>query len=336
MMLSKLKLACWVLAGALGAGLAAYVYDGYRKIQSDKVFDQDSVRVLLESVKEPPPPRDEIVSYDNVRAHWQKLDWTGKPPVKPVEVAGPGEAPKPVAKPVAELLRVIYIQVDKDDAQASSCWVTWKDPALVKPQKKSQDARLLVGEKLPAPYDHVRVDSIEEEHVVFAFDDAAREKEPVEPPQYSGPGIVKVVDGQAVVAKKTGLIAKNLNPKPFRPLYTVQFAPNQYQIGTEDQEYIEKNFTRILSEDIRHGQHRDPSTGRYDGIELKEVKPGSMAEKLGAKSGDVIKSVNGHPVNSVQEGINYAKTHDAQYDTWEIVVENLGKTKTITYKEPGK
>jgi S1-C subfamily serine protease len=61
-----------------------------------------------------------------------------------------------------------------------------------------------------------------------------------------------------------------------------------------------------------------------------------MAEKLGAKSGDVIKSVNGHPVNSVQEGINYAKTHDAQYDTWEIVVENLGKTKTITYKEPGK
>jgi hypothetical protein len=188
MMLSKLKLACWVLAGALGAGLAAYVYDGYRKIQSDKVFDQDSVRVLLESVKEPPPPRDEIVSYDNVRAHWQKLDWTGKPPVKPVEVAGPGEAPKPVAKPVAELLRVIYIQVDKDDAQASSCWVTWKDPALVKPQKKSQDARLLVGEKLPAPYDHVRVDSIEEEHVVFAFDDAAREKEPVEPPQYSGPG----------------------------------------------------------------------------------------------------------------------------------------------------
>ncbi|TAJ18419.1 MAG: hypothetical protein EPO68_07875 [Planctomycetota bacterium] len=336
MMLSQLKLASWVLAGVLGAGLAAYVYKGYREINSDKVFEKEKVQALLDSVKEPPPPRDEIVSYDNVRAHWQKLDWTGKPPVKEAPKTDDGKPEKPPAKPVAELLRVIYIQVDKDDAKASTCWVTYKDPSLVNTKKKTQDARLAVGDKLPAPHDYVTVESVEEEHVVFAFADAAREKEAVEPPQYKGPGIVKVGDGQAAVAKKAGLIVKNPNPKPFAPEYSVQYAPNQYQLGVKDQEYIEKNFTRILSEEIRHGQHRDPATGRYDGIELKEVKPGSMAEKLGAKSGDVIKSVNGHPVNSVQEGINFAKTHDDQYDTWEVVVENLGKTKTITYKEPGK
>lgn len=336
MMLSQLKVASWVVAGALGAGLAFYVYKGYRAINSDPMFDRNAVQALLDSVKEPPPPRDEIVAYDNVRAHWQKLDWTGKPPVKDVPQGPSDVIQKPQSKPVAELLRVIYIQVDKDDAKASSCWVTYKDPALVNTKKKSQDARLAVGDKLPAPHDYVKVESVEEEHVVFSFEDGAREKEAVEPPQYKGPGIVKVGDGQAAVAKKTGMIVKNPNPKPFRPEYTVQFAPNQYQIGVTDQKYIEENFTRILSDEIRHGQHRDPATGRYDGIELKEVKPGSMAEKLGAKSGDVVKSINGHPVNSVQEAINFAKTHDDQYDTWEVVVENLGKTKTITYKEPGK
>jgi hypothetical protein len=337
MMLSQLKLVSWVLAVVLGIGLVAYVVQGYREIESDVVFDKDGVQKLLESVKEPPPPRDEIVNYESVRSNWQKLDWTGKPPVKPPDEPTPGALPpKPPAKPVAELLRVIYIQVDKDDAKASVCMVTYKDPALVKPQRKTQDVKLAVGEKLPEPYQHVYVDSIVEEHVVFAFDDTAREHEPVEPPRYDGPGIVKVGEGQVVAAKKSGRISVNPNPKPFRPDRIVQFAPNMFQIGVLDQEEIQKNFTRMLSDDLRHGQHRDPSTGRYDGIEIKEVKAGSMASKLGAQAGDVVKSVNGQPVNSVQEAINYAKTHDEQYDTWEVVIENLGKTRTVTYKEPGK
>ena len=28
--------------------------------------------------------------------------------------------------------------------------------------------------------------------------------------------------------------------------------------------------------------------------------------------------------------------HLCRCDTWEVVVENMGKTKTVTYKEPGK
>ena len=50
------------------------------------------------------------------------------------------------------------------------------------------------------------------------------------------------------------------------------------------------------------------------------------------KEGDVIKSINGQPVNSVQEAISFVKVNKDKYSTWEVVVENKGKQRTVTYE----
>jgi len=46
----------------------------------------------------------------------------------------------------------------------------------------------------------------------------------------------------------------------------------------------------------------------------------------------VIKSINGQPVNSVQEAISFVKVNKDKYSTWEVVVENKGKQRTVTYE----
>jgi S1-C subfamily serine protease len=69
-----------------------------------------------------------------------------------------------------------------------------------------------------------------------------------------------------------------------------------------------------------------------EGIEITEVAPGSIAAQHGVKSGDVIVSVNGTPVNSVQEAISYAKNNADIYSVWTIVVSNAGYERTIVYE----
>ncbi|MDE0897356.1 MAG: PDZ domain-containing protein, partial [Planctomycetota bacterium] len=71
-----------------------------------------------------------------------------------------------------------------------------------------------------------------------------------------------------------------------------------------------------------------------DGIEITKVPAGSMAAKHGAKEGDIIKSVNGHPVTTTQEAIKYAQNNAEKYTTWEILVENQGVERTVYYEVP--
>jgi S1-C subfamily serine protease len=87
---------------------------------------------------------------------------------------------------------------------------------------------------------------------------------------------------------------------------------------------------------MQYDSHRDPKTGAYDGIEIRQVPAGSMAANHGAQAGDIIKSINGHPVKSVQEAINFAKNNANLYDVWEIEVENKGQIRIVTYKVPKK
>ena len=85
---------------------------------------------------------------------------------------------------------------------------------------------------------------------------------------------------------------------------------------------------------MRYRQWRDPSTGKYAGVELTEVQPGSLAAAHGAETGDVIKSINGHPVTSVQEAVSYVKNNSETTSVWEVVVVNQGKERTVIYESP--
>ena len=54
----------------------------------------------------------------------------------------------------------------------------------------------------------------------------------------------------------------------------------------------------------------------------------------GGQDGDIIKSINGHPVTSTAEAITYVKNNEDKYNVWEVVVENKGKSRTVTYESP--
>jgi C-terminal processing protease CtpA/Prc len=118
----------------------------------------------------------------------------------------------------------------------------------------------------------------------------------------------------------------------YRPGKTAQLGANRFRLGTEDVKEFGDRYTEILGREVETSRHQDPRTGKYDGIEIKSVKEGSIAARHGAQEGDVIKSINGHPVNSTQEAINFVKVNSNNYTTWEIVVENHGKTRTVTYE----
>ena len=80
--------------------------------------------------------------------------------------------------------------------------------------------------------------------------------------------------------------------------------------------------------------HRDPRTGRKDGIQVLDVQPDSVAAQHGLSNGDVIKSINGHKVTSVSGAIKYVKANANTTPTWVAVLERQGRDVTIIYNSP--
>ena len=108
---------------------------------------------------------------------------------------------------------------------------------------------------------------------------------------------------------------------------------NEYQVGLDDIQELNDDYSRILSQDLRYRTHRG-SDGRVDGIQITNVKPGSLPARHGVTGGEIIKSINGHPVKSVNEAIAYVKQEAEKTDTWVVVFEKQGRTYTRTYHSP--
>jgi general secretion pathway protein C len=81
---------------------------------------------------------------------------------------------------------------------------------------------------------------------------------------------------------------------------------------TVDKDLFDKNINDFesLSKMGRALLHRGPD-GEYDGYRLSAIRKGSLPDQLGIKNGDIIQSVNGQPLNSMQgamEAYNSMKT----------------------------
>ena len=153
--------------------------------------------------------------------------------------------------------------------------------------------------------------------------------------QFEGSEQIVRVGEEGVLTPTRPDIPVAYNERPFQiPQETLLIGKNHFLVGVDDRQAMATNYTKILAE-IRYEKHRDPKTGKVDGIEIKEVPKGSFLAKYGAKAGQVIKSINGHPVTSVNEGISYAKQNQDKYDLWTIVYEEQGKeyTKVIDTSE---
>ncbi|MCZ6598547.1 MAG: hypothetical protein O7B99_12970, partial [Planctomycetota bacterium] len=123
MSINQLKAITWLAGAALGAYLVWFVHGFLQEKEGlSRGISQEEQKRLLESIPQPDPPREDVVSYDKVKRTFHNMNWTGKVTIeKPVIVDdGPKELPD---KPVSELLRVQLVQVDTDAPAGSMALV---------------------------------------------------------------------------------------------------------------------------------------------------------------------------------------------------------------------
>jgi len=336
---AKTKLLTWTAAGTLGVALSVYVVYNLQRLKEIQapVSTQRMTQVLSDTpaIVE---KADNIVPYDQVNASLTAFDWTGKPPPEP-PARGEVKPPPPTANelPVDKLVKVLGFKADALHPEKGHAVLKYLPEAKVpapRATKIFQEGVLKVpGDRLDAPIDHIHVVTITEAGVEFGYDDG-RASEVLGPQPYPLGNSLLVVDPDSVVHRTNKINIKAFGGNWTNPENTQQIGRNRFRIGVNDAESFANNYSQILAEDVDTRRHKDPATGRYDGIEITHVKPGSIAERHGAQSGDVIKAINGHPVTSTQEAINFVKNNEGKYEKWEVTVSNKGQERTVTYFPP--
>jgi len=324
----------WLASVAVAGVLVFYVYDFLRnKEQLSQAVSNEYLDSVLNSVEKPPVEKTDVVEYEAIKRVFMEHDWTGKPPVKPVvsTPTGPVAAPK-VA--VATLLKVQAVRVDETAPENSIAYVKFTDPKLVLHVDK-EDPFLKVDERLFPPYQDVRVEAITAEGVVFAFDDAAREKETVPVPKERGEGIVVVGEGGVIEPQLQRQIdSARPDLPPWRPEQLTQLRKNEWMVGTETLAELDRDYSLILSRDIAYSTYKNPRTGATEGLKITKVTPNSIPAQAGLTEGEILKSINGHRVTSVNDAIAFVKANANATDTWTAVFEKQGREFTRTYRSP--
>jgi hypothetical protein len=335
MNITQIKLFFWLAAAATGAGLGWIVKDF---VQNHKTIAEppsnEVMKETVDTVPEPPKPKTDLVDYNRVLVTLKDLNWTGTPPPPPPPEPGPDDDVQraPPVTPVSEILGVLFITQDTSRPERSFVLVGYKSGALA---ADPGSATLRAGDSLPDPHADISVVEILAQGVVFTFADEERENETVGPPEFAVDSpIVFVATGDIVIQP----VVQQFNTSVYVswPDQTRAIGRDQYQLGTDDQEYLRENWSEVLARDVRSGKWKNPATGRYEGIELKGLSKNAYASKYGLGEGDVIKSINGHPVSSQAEAISFVKTEskDKTIEKWYVVVSSMGKDKTIVVHSP--
>lgn len=340
MSIQRIKLLVWLVALALGAYLVWFVADFLRhKADYEKFVPVEEQTRVLNDVATPEPPKEGVVKYDLVREGWFTMNWTGKAPPKVIEEPkddGPKTTPH---KPVADLLKVVYLQVDtvhNGDSVAtrdSLIHVRFVDGQLKQTVKNPDDRVLRVGDTLPKPHDYATLTRVTVDGAHFSFDDEAREGElvPLVEPKESSISIVAVGENGPILPDREGFPDTG---RTYRPERMISIGRNNFVIGTEDVKDFENRYTEILSTDVRYRSHRDSKTGKIDGLEITSVKAGSIAAAAGLTKGEVVKAINGTAVTSTSGAISYVKQNADTTKTWVVLFEKQGKEYTRTYQSP--
>lgn len=120
-------------------------------------------------------------------------------------------------------------------------------------------------------------------------------------------------------------------------------APSPVAAGKEVQKVGDNNFaikradllkyTNDLSSILMQARavpNREPGTGNINGFRILDMQPGSIYEQLGLQRMDVIKSVDGTPVDSPAKAMELYNTLKNSPKV-SLQIERNGKTETMTY-----
>jgi len=348
MNIGQIKIFSWAGAVVLTGALSFYVWSFVHRLEElRRPPSVEKIRAALEESESVKAKAQDLVAYADVtrlflvncqncksNPNCHHMNWTGKI-VAPVVASAPLAPEAPVVVPVKELIRVLMVMVDMRDPKASSVFFKYTPKSGLTNPGSPPGFWAHEGEHLSPPHDKIRIEKIDAEGVTFAFEESQRAEETLVPAEFDlkAQTIVQVSPNGVLLPKLDSRIAHGKSA-PFNPAHTVAIGKDRYVLGRDDMSYLNENYPKILADQVRWDRHQDPRTGKYDGIEIREVAPGSLAEQHGAEEGMVVKSINGHPVTSVQEAITFAKTNANKYSTWEIIVDYHGQLITKTYQSP--
>ncbi|MEZ5978904.1 MAG: site-2 protease family protein [Planctomycetota bacterium] len=351
MNLGLVKTLLWLgVTGILVGGLGLTSYDYWKGGKGRERMNRNMTKeIVLNAVDQPALDQKELpeMPYDPVKEVFHTMVWTGKlpekkPDVKPTTV----EAPKKKPDPVDKLLEVLFIQQDTARPERSLAMVKYTGLASGYQSRQGVDSHSLKqGDTLPDKWTYWRVEHIDAAGVTFAIVDPSKFDSGTDDVTVSPPEPIK---GDIPVLGGDGSVVEVRQPFPEAdeaararvieawPTTTQQVRPGQIRLGSEDAVRIEDDYLAILSSEVRHETHINPRTGERDGIKIREIAPGSIAAQFGVYEGDVVKAINGHEVNSVNEAITFAKNNADYYSVWEVLVESAGKERTVTIETPPK
>jgi general secretion pathway protein C len=104
---------------------------------------------------------------------------------------------------------------------------------------------------------------------------------------------------------------------------------NQFTISRANLLKYTNDLSSVLMQ-ARAVPNRDPVTGEINGFRVLDYQPGSIYEQLGLQRMDVIKGVNGEPVDSIQKAMEMYNTLKNGTQV-KMQIERSGKTDTFTY-----
>ncbi len=337
MSVSSINIFAWTASLALTGGLGAYGYKNIKYLETPKPYSEADTegnaraKAALSGGEVVKINKGYRLSYtESVVPNYVDLNWTGKlapPPPPPPPPGQPKEAPQIEIK---DILEVIYFQVDIGDAGGSRVLVRY-----IGALAQHETVELRVADTLPSPHNGIAVVGITAESIEFSFSKEGRDNETFFPGELNN-GLIYVIppDGKALEQEWEKIVG-DLSEQDTRPQDTIKINPTTYQLGRKDAEEFGNNYQSILTNDVRTRTRRD-ANGQPAGIEVSHVREGSIAARHGLQTRDVVISINGHPVNSQQEAIQWAKDNQESYTVWTVIVERLGRTETMTYRSPDR
>ena len=343
MNVNAIKGLTWVAAIGVAGYLGFFIYEFLEeRPELRKALSTERQKEVLEDVQPPKEDDRDLVAVARVKEVFGKdLDWTGKPPPPPPKPKAKTDEKVEVPKiPVSDLLQVTYTMAHYQDPEDKSSRAGVKyTGVLARANDRVENRTLRVGDKLPAPQDRIEVKGITTEGVIFSFLDEDREDEILATMDFDAagvPGIVKVAEGHEArqVTRAAPLIGRRAPGNAWRPDETRLIGRNEYQLGTKTVDRFNENYGQILQRDLKYREHRDPRTGQRDGIQVTHVASGSLPAEHGLNQGDVVKSINGHKVSSVNGAINYVKSNADTTEKWTVIIERQGREITRVYNSP--
>jgi len=349
MSVTRLREIIWIVSCLLTVGLGWYVYDIIVVARSEgALISVEKVKDTLQDVEDHSGPKHSLVDTELIVKSFRDFDWSGKPAPVVVEIVDPEPMDTgPVYTPVQEILAVYFLQEDSTHPERSRTFVFYKSDSGVTGKESELGAVLYPGDsegqphaenrpcRLADPHGYVWVKAITiAEGVTFQFDDEERPEESLRTEEFDTELVIPRVDPDSAIRPGVVSIPRGTRGSSWRPDQTTKIGSDSFQIGSQDAVDLAENYAHVLANEVRHRRHRDPQTGKFDGIEIQSVNSGSLAARHGAGEGDVIRSINGHPVTSVSEAITFVKNHEEEYSVWDVIISNRGVDRTVTYYSP--